>query len=205
MPEKVPEVNSAILQRPTLVLNRDWQPIHVATVARALVMVYQGTAVVVDPDDFSMYTWSDWTELAPVDGDPFIQSVSLRLRVPEVVALRDFDRVPFHSVPFSRRNLFKRDHNTCQYCGRQVAGELLTIDHVIPRSKGGESTWENCVLACTECNRRKGSRTPEEAGMKLRRKPVRPKWRPLYAAREIRVESWTRFVSEAYWNVTLER
>jgi|GEM_PF-49573 len=198
-------VASGVLQRPTLVLNRNWQPIHVATVARALVMVYQGTALVVDPEDFSTYSWSDWAQLAPADGESFIQGVSFRLRVPEVITLREFDRVPYSGVPFSRRNLFKRDHNTCQYCGRQFPPDQLTIDHVIPRARGGESTWENCVLACVDCNRRKGNRTPEEAGMRLKRRPTRPKWRPVYAAKEIRIETWTRFVSEAYWNVTLEK
>lgn len=198
-------MTSGVLQRPTLVLNRNWQPIHVATVARALVMVYQGTALVVDPEDFSTYSWSDWTQLAPTDGESFIQGVSFRLKVPEVITLREFDRVPYSGVPFSRRNLFKRDHNTCQYCGQQFPPDQLTIDHVIPRARGGESTWENCVLACVDCNRRKGNRTPEEAGMRLRRRPTRPKWRPVYAAKEIRIESWTRFVSEAYWNVTLEK
>ncbi len=104
-----------------------------------------------------------------------------KLRVPEVIALTDYDRLPMAAVTFSRRNIFKRDHYTCQYCGAQPGSEELTIDHVVPRSQGGVSTWENCVLACMACNKRKADRTPEQARMRLRKKPVRPAWKPLYA------------------------
>ncbi len=127
----------------------------------------------------------------------------MRLRVPEVVTLRNYDRLPINAVTFSRRNVFKRDRLTCQYCARQPGSGELTIDHVVPRAQGGTSTWENCVLACTTCNHRKADRTPAQAGMALRNKPVRPIWQPLYAARGARIESWAKFVSDAYWNVEL--
>ena len=86
----------------------------------------------------------------------------------------------------------------------QPGSEDLTIDHVIPRSRGGVSSWENCVLACMSCNKRKADRTPEQAGMRLRRRPFRPRWRPLYAEQHLRIASWSRFLSEAYWSVELE-
>ena len=220
-----------VLQRPTLVLNRNWQPVNVATVARALVLLWNESARVVDPADYQTYPWEDWTRLRPRDGERFIQAVRFRLRVPEVVTLSEFDRLPTAAVTFSRRNIFKRDHFTCQYCGAQPGSgkkgtgpicrngpkgashkldlspscEELTIDHVVPRSQGGESRWENCVLACLACNKRKADRTPEQAGMRLKHKPVRPRWSPLYAFREVRIESWSKFVSEAYWNVELEK
>ena len=196
---------AGVLSHPTLVLNRNWQPIRIATVARALVMVFNGTARVVDPETFQTFTWADWSRIHPRDGDRFVQAVTMRLKAPEVVVLNDYDRVPVNVVTFSRRNLFKRDHYVCQYCGRQAPPDELTIDHIVPRSQGGESTWENCVVACLDCNKRKGNRTPDQAGMRLRRKPMRPKWQPLYALREIRIESWSKFISEAYWNVELER
>jgi 5-methylcytosine-specific restriction endonuclease McrA len=196
---------AGVLSHPTLVLNRNWQPIRIATVARALVMVFNGTARVVDPETFQTFTWGDWSRIHPRDGDRFVQAVTMRLKAPEVVVLNDYDRVPANVVTFSRRNLFKRDHYVCQYCGRQAPPDELTIDHIVPRSQGGESTWENCVVACLDCNKRKGNRTPDQAGMRLRRKPMRPKWQPLYALREIRIESWSKFISEAYWNVELER
>lgn len=197
-------VQSSVLQRPTLVLNRNWQPVRVATVARALLLVWKDCARVVDPNDFQTYDWNDWSTLRPTDGEPYIQAVTIRLRVPEVVALVEYDRMPSQHVPFSRRNLFKRDRYTCQYCGCQPGGNELTIDHVIPRSRGGVSSWTNCVLACVACNHRKADRTPEQAGMKLKKKPVKPAWRPMYAAHDIRAENWSRFLSEAYWNVELQ-
>ena len=115
--------------------------------------------------DFQLYTWADWSRLAPLEGEPFIQAVRFRLRVPEVIALSQYDRVPTSIVAFSRRNLFKRDHYTCQYCGTQPGSEDLTIDHVLPRSLGGLTNWENCVLACVDCNKRKANRSPQQAGM----------------------------------------
>ena len=194
----------AVLDRPTLVLNRHWQPVNVATVARSLTMLWNESAHVVDPDDFRLYTWADWARLAPKDGEPFIRTVTFRMRVPEVVTLTRYDRVRESTVTFSRRNLFKRDHSSCQYCGARPGSAELTIDHVIPRSLGGTSTWENCVLACVACNARKANRTPDQAKMRLRKNPVRPSWKPLYAASTVRIESWSRFLSEAYWNVSLD-
>jgi 5-methylcytosine-specific restriction endonuclease McrA len=197
-------MGASVLERPTLVLNRNWQPVHVATVARSLVMLWNQTAYVVDPDDFRLYSWADWARLTPKEGELFIRTVKFRLRVPEVLTLTRHDRPRFNAVTFSRRNLFKRDHSTCQYCGARPGTEELTIDHVIPRAQGGLTTWDNCVLACVACNAHKASRTPEQAGMKLRRVPVRPSWKPLYDASTVRIASWSKFLSDAYWNVPLE-
>ncbi len=196
---------TTILDLPTLVLNRNWQPIGVAPVARSLMLVWNESAQFVDPSDFQLYNWSDWSRLKPQADEPFIQAVRQRLRVPEVVVLTRYDRLPIRSVALSRRNLFKRDGYTCQYCGQQPGSEELTIDHVLPRSRGGVSSWENCVLACVECNKRKADRTPAEARMPLRSVPARPKWQPLYASQLKRIESWSRFISEAYWTVELEQ
>lgn len=195
---------TAVLSRATLVLNRNWQPVGVASVARSLTLVAAERARIVDPSDYQQYSWSDWSRLIPSDGEPFLQAVKFRLRVPEIIALTDYDRVPVSIVTFSRRNLFKRDHFMCQYCGERPGSEALTIDHVLPRSRGGKSNWENCVLACLDCNGRKANRTPEEARMPLLKRPVRPKWQPLYARHDVRIESWAKFVSEAYWTIELD-
>ena len=194
----------AVLDRPTLVLNRHWQPVNVATVSRALVLLWNESARVIDPDDYRLYDWADWARLEPRDGEPFIRAVTFRLRVPEVVTLVSYDRYRESTVTFSRRNLFKRDHSTCQYCGGRPGSSELTIDHVLPRAQGGVSSWENCALACVSCNSRKANRTPDQAGMRLRKKPVRPDWKPIYSYSNVRVESWSRFISEAYWNVALD-
>jgi 5-methylcytosine-specific restriction endonuclease McrA len=195
----------SVLERPTLVLNRNWQPVGVAPVWRSLTLLFKEAARVVDPEDFRLYTWQDWAELVPRDGELFLQAVHFRIRVPEVVTLTRYDRSRSFLVTFNRRNLFKRDHSTCQYCGVQPGTAELTIDHILPRSQGGTSSWENCVLACVPCNARKANRTPVQAGMKLRKPAVRPTWKPMYASHGIRIESWSKFLSEAYWNVELQK
>ena len=194
---------AAALSRPTLVLNRNWQPVGVADVARSLVMLFNGTAKVVDPADYSLYGWDDWSRKRPEAGEPSVKTVRFERKAPEVIALTTYDKLHRRSVPFTRRNLFRRDRHTCQYCGARPGGNELTIDHVLPKSRGGGTGWENCVLACVRCNHRKADRTPAEARMALPRDPKRPRWNPIYSARNVRVESWERFLSEAYWNVEL--
>jgi 5-methylcytosine-specific restriction endonuclease McrA len=197
-------MSAAVLNRPTLILNRSWRPVGVAPVSRSLVLLWNGIARVIDPADFQSYDWADWSQLRPADGEPFVQTVRQPLRVPEVLTLTDYDRVPTHVVPFNRRNLYRRDRFTCQYCGRQPGSEELTVDHVMPRAQGGISTWDNCVLACIGCNARKADRTPDQARMPLRRRPSRPLWRPIYASCDQPIDSWSKFVSEAYWATELE-
>ena len=187
---------TASLRRPTLVLNRNWQPVNVATVGRALVMLWNESARVVDPCDYQMYDWDDWSSMTPRAGELFIQAVRRQFRVPEVIALTEYDRLPTAGVSFSRRNIFKRDHNTCQYCGVQPGSEELTLDHVVPRAHGGITSWMNCVLACVACNKRKADRTPEQAAMRLRKQPIRPSWKPLYASHAVRIASWSKFIAE---------
>lgn len=187
---------SEILDRPTLVLNRHWQPVGVAPVARALVMLWNDVARVVEPEDFSVHDWPAWSRLAPEPGALCVRAARVRLRVPEVVCLCQYDRPPGAAVTFSRRNVARRDHHACQYCGAQPGWEAITIDHVVPRARGGASTWTNCVAACVRCNTRKADRTPEQAGMPLRRRPTRPDWKPHYASRGNRVASWSRFLAD---------
>ena len=112
------------------------------------------------------------------------------------MALSRYDRMPANAVTFSRRNVAKRDHHACQYCGAQPGWEAITIDHVVPRALGGASSWTNCVAACSRCNARKADRTPEQAGMHLRRRPTRPDWKPLYASHGGRVASWSQFLPD---------
>lgn len=196
---------SQVLHQPTLVLNRNWQPVNVATVGRALSLVFSDRAKVVDVDDYQLYDWCDWADQTPAEGGQFIQAVSQKICVPEVIALTRYNRLPDTSVAFSRRNLFKRDRFMCQYCGVMPKSDELTIDHVVPRSHGGGSTWENCVLACIDCNHTKADRTPKGAGMKLKKDPARPQWSPVYSRYDTRFESWSKFISDAYWNAELER
>ena len=183
-----------VLDFPTLVLNRNWQPIHVTTVVRALVLLWNDSAKVVEPQSTGSTPGTTGSGSSPPDGSLHPLGAAAAA-APEVICLAHFDRLPTTAVTFSRRNVAKRDHHTCQYCGAQPGGEGITIDHVVPRSQGGASSWTNCVAACVACNARKADRTPEQAGMRLRRRPTRPEWRPLYAAHGARVASWDRFLA----------
>jgi 5-methylcytosine-specific restriction endonuclease McrA len=186
-----------ILDRATLVLNRSWRPVHVTTVRRALCMVFREAARIVCPESLSIYTFDEWTEQPVRLADRAIRSPRIRIRAPEVVLLVHYDRIPCHEAPFTRRNLFLRDDFTCQYCGRRCSTDHLSVDHVLPRSRGGATSWENCVLACVGCNARKADRTLKEAGLHLLRPPVRPRWTPYLNLRPSqRMDSWARFAPE---------
>src|SRR5262249_1038324 len=146
-----------------------------------------------------LYGWEEWLELAPAEGAPTIRTARVRLCVPEVVALQHYDQLPLASGNFSRRNVAKRDHYTCQYCGAQPGVAGLTIDPAGPRSQGGPANWTNWVAACLRCNARKADRTPERAGMRLRKLPTRPEWKPYGTwqgpGHAPRLASWNQFLA----------
>jgi 5-methylcytosine-specific restriction endonuclease McrA len=200
---------STLLNAQVLVLNRLWQAVNVCTARRALTLLFQGHAQVVLGDQdgvFQTYDFSQWWHLSQQQPHPeCVSAVSCKIRVPRVIMLLVFDRLPRKEVKFTRHNIFERDQNTCQYCGKTFDRQDLNLDHVIPRDQGGPTTWENIVCSCIPCNTRKANHTPREAGMRLIRKPRRPKWRPFI---EIRLshayhDSWKQFVDLAYWNVEL--
>lgn len=193
-----------VLDRPVLALNRLWQPVGVVSVSKAMTKVWNENARIIDPNDFAMYDWEDWSELRPEEGELVIKTKTSSFKVPEVIVLKNYDKLPSNAVTFSRRNIFKRDKFTCNYCGKQPGSEELTLDHILPRSQGGQSTWTNCTLSCIKCNAYKADRTPEQAKMKLRHEPHRPNWKPLYAAHRTRIKSWEKFVSEVYWSIELD-
>jgi len=194
-----------VLQDPALVLNKHWIAIDVTTVMSALSKLVEGAACAIRPEDCSVHNFASWSALRVGEGRPCVRSARLEIPVPEVILLARYGEVPDRGLTFSRRNLYKRDKYTCQYCGAKPPYEDLTIDHVVPRSRGGASTWTNCVLACWSCNAKKADRTLEQAGLKLFRKPSKPSWSPkLLLARATVRTSWKRFISEAYWNVELE-
>lgn len=188
-----------------LVLNKSWVAVNVASARRAITLLYQGHARAVHPTDYSLYDFEDWCEMSAthyVDGR-FIYTPVMRVRLPEVIILSAFNSFVKREIPFTRRNIFARDNHQCQYCGRRFSKQELTVDHVVPRSRGGGDTWDNLVLACTVCNLKKGSRTPDEADMPLVRKPVRPHWLPRLGTRIPRNElmTWQRFIDAPYWQL----
>lgn len=196
-----------MLNSSVLVLNRSYLPIHVTSVRRAFALIYQGIARVVN-EEYQTFDFEEWSQLAVARDAEAIGTGRGRIRVPRVIVLVAFDRVPKRHVRFSRINIFARDSFTCQYCGARRSKSELNLDHVIPRSLGGRSTWENVVCSCLECNRRKGGRTPEQAGLRLRRRPARPRWTPLVnlMVSSVRHKEWRPFlniVDASYWNTEL--
>jgi len=197
----------ALLNSKVLVLNRSYLPVHVTSVKRAFALLYQGVARAVD-DQYRTFDFDSWRDLAIEVHHEKLGIVDGFIRVPRVLLLTAYERVPKRHVRFSRFNIFARDNNTCQYCGKRLPRTELNLDHVIPRSRGGMSTWENIVCSCHHCNRRKGGRTPEEAGMLLVRRPRRPEWTPfsseMFSLK--RYSEWMPYLSHvdsAYWNTEL--
>lgn len=218
------------LNSPVLVLNKAWMAIDATTAREALTNVIGEKAQIVHPRNFTLHDIDDWIVQDVQDNDRFIQAARYKILVPEVIVNR-YDKIPHRRVVFSRRNLWKRDRFRCQYCGKKPAADEITIDHVVPKSIWNRqrhtisvTCFENCVLACVECNKKKDNRTPEQAGMRLRQmakqgedlvaryydRPKAPQWSPIYAMRRFHSfpNSWAQFLKckddELYWNVELE-
>ena len=212
------------LNASVLVLNRFYLAVHVVSVRRSLVLLYRELAEVIHVEDgqYFNYDFEAWREAsefraaqvfasrlpgAPLRGElplselhhsiDWVQSVNFRIQAPRVIRLLEFDRSPRQTLRFNRRNLFARDGHNCQYCGKNLPTQQLSLDHVLPRSRGGKTTWENVVSACVDCNTRKGSRTPTEARMKLIRRPVKPKYSPILAMKlgNPKYASWRPFLA----------
>jgi 5-methylcytosine-specific restriction endonuclease McrA len=209
-----PSPNSA-LDASVLVLNKLFMAIHIISVRRAFCLLCKDLAEVVSMEDgqFTTYDFATWREVSEYrarhfrrEDDDWVRTISTEIQVPRVIRLMDYDRLPKQTVKFNRRNIFARDHNQCQYCGKKFPTSELSLDHVVPRSQGGTSTWENIVCACVTCNVRKGGRTPKEANMHLIRKPEKPKRSPMLNLKltNKKYQSWKTFLDNAYWSVELK-
>jgi len=220
----------AVLRQSVLVLNRNFVPINVTTVFDAVCSVFGERAKFVDPETYAVYdfggwieNWSDATRVAKVSFDHFIHCPRVDIVAPEVILCTDYHGVGYGMSTrcrpkFSRRNIFARDRQVCQYCGKRFESEGLNIDHVVPRAQGGRSEWTNVVLSCVKCNDKKANRTPSEAGMRLVRPPVVPSAesirRPLVERLKRKIggrppKSWDAFlgkmVNELYWAAELKK
>jgi 5-methylcytosine-specific restriction endonuclease McrA len=202
-----------------LVLNRFYQAVRVINVRRAFSLLCRELAEVVhiETDAQGQSRWqnldfSEWTELSALkaefepDGYDWIHTVRLQIAVPRIIRLLGYDKLPRQDVKFNRRNIYARDGNRCQYCGKRMPTTELSLDHVKPKSQGGRSSWENIVCCCVKCNVKKGGRTPEQAHLHLITKPVKPKRSPVINIRlaDERYWSWKQFLDNAYWTVELK-
>lgn len=212
-------VGFSALNANVLVLNRFYQAIRVINVRRAVSLLCRDLAEVIHIEhnaaggsSWQNLDFTEWQELSHLkaefepDGYDWIHTVRLQLAVPRIIRLLGYDKLPRQDVKFNRRNLYARDSSRCQYCGRKMPTQELSLDHVIPRSQGGRTTWENIVCCCIRCNVKKGGRTPEQANMKLRTRPVKPKRSPVINIRlaDDRYWSWKQFLDNAYWTVELK-
>jgi len=191
-----------MLDRKTLVLNRSWRPITTTSVRRAIVLMARGVAGAVHPGTFEVAEWEAWIERGPDDVDR-LPAIGFAFPVPEVIVLTTYNGFPEVPVSFTRRNVYRRDGYECVYCGKAPGLAHLTIDHVVPRSQSGPTTWENCATACVRCNARKADRTPTQAEMPLRRRPFVPRWPGGLDPRSLEERPvWHRFVPKGELEAT---
>jgi 5-methylcytosine-specific restriction endonuclease McrA len=227
----------SLAHRKVLVLNKNMVAVGVVSLQRAIVMLFsydpkskEPKAHIID-DEYAPWTWEEWAMLSPEEGEDAINACSGKFKIPEVIKLNRYDKLPQHKIHFSRRTIYKRDGNQCMYCGRRPGTEELTIDHIIPRSEGGLTTWENCVLACVECNSKKANVMPDRTmviervkdresgrekdvyaqaftvffqggGKKTIKMPKKPHF-DVYRG-EIPYKSWSQWLSVCYWRIELE-
>jgi len=197
-----------------LVLNRNYMALRIVNVKRAMTLLYRQLAEVVhiEQGQYISYDFESWRNISDLkrqfqpDGFDWLRTVRFEIAVPRIIRLLFYEKLPRSEVKFNRRNIFARDSNRCQYCGRKFPTNELSLDHVLPRSQNGRSTWENVVCACIECNIKKGGRTPEQANMKLISMPKRPRRSPVLGLKltDARYASWKQFLDYAYWDVELK-
>ncbi len=210
---------TSALDSNVLLLNAHYMALRIVSVRRAFMLLFkhdpqhQPVAEIVSIEDgrYVSYNFADWAELSafrrefePAKYD-WIRTVRFDIAVPRIIRVLTFNRLPRREVKFNRRNIFARDHNTCQYCGRHFPTSELSLDHIVPRSQGGVSSWENMVCACVRCNVRKGGRTPAQAHLRLIRPPAKPTRNPILSLKlsDHRYSSWKQFLDAAYWDVEL--
>ncbi len=210
---------SISLSANVLVLNKFYQAIRVINVKRAFSLLCRELAEVIhiETDDAGKAQWqnldfAEWQELSALkkefqpSGFDWIHTVRFQIAVPRIIRLLGYDKLPRQDVKFNRRNIYARDSNKCQYCGKKFSTTELSLDHVVPKSQGGRATWDNIVCCCVKCNVKKGGRTPDQAHMHLITKPVKPKRSPVINIRlaDERYQSWKQFLDNAYWTVELK-
>jgi 5-methylcytosine-specific restriction endonuclease McrA len=205
---------ASALDYKVLVLNKAFVAVRVISARRAFSLICRDIAEIIHVENgrYVNYDFDSWAELSQLqksfepDKHDWVHTVRFDIAVPRIIRLLGYDRLPAQIVKLNRRNLFARDRNQCQYCGRHFPTNELSIDHVLPRAQGGGDSWENLVCACIKCNARKGGRTPDQAHMKMMRPPVKPKRNPLISLRlgQDRYHTWKAFLDDAYWNVELK-
>ena len=184
----------------TLILNKNWVAVDVTTIFGAIIKMCRDSARAMCPDTYELFDLEQWISRSieresnlPIN--KIIRAANYPIEKPEILLLKDYGGVPFTQVNFTRRNMYKRDMYICQYCKGKFTPKDLTMDHVHPKSKGGGTSWTNCVTSCYDCNSRKSNRSLQESGMVLLREPKAPKWTPIAGLiPNKRPDSWSKFL-----------
>ena len=216
-------------RKKVLVLNRNWTAIGVVSLSKAINLLYtnyedgEPKAKIITPPpigNYEVWDWNSWSNLIPEEGELGLVSATKVYKLPEVLLLTKYDSIPSYKVNFCRRAIWKRDAYSCQYCGRRPPADECTLDHIVPRSQGGETSWTNCVLACYQCNSQKADRKPEEAvkptkdkqrakewlgpsPMKLLKEPIKPTF-SIFRERIKILDTWKHWVDKLYWEIPLD-
>jgi 5-methylcytosine-specific restriction endonuclease McrA len=212
-PQAILATRAPGLDAQVLVLNRVYTAIRIIDARRAFTMLAKEIAEVISLEDgsFHNYDFSSWSDIADLqheyelDNHEWVRTARITLAVPKIVRVLGYDKLPKQEVRLTRRNIYARDANTCQYCGKKSSTRELSLDHVLPRVQGGSESWANLVCSCVKCNAKKGGRTPKQAHMRLIREPKKPRRNPAVNLRvgPQRYNSWKSFLNEAYWTVEL--
>lgn len=184
----------------TLVLNKSWVPVQVIDFRKTMNLIYQEAAHALDRE-YIVYDWKGWLEFTIKNATDYakVYTAKIAIAVPEIIVLVKYNQLPKREIKFSRENIFNTYHYKCLYCGNVFTIKNLTIDHIIPKSRGGKTTWLNCVPCCKPCNNKKDCKTPQEAGMQLLRQPIKPHWiNPITGARgKAQIcQSWNKFMNK---------
>lgn len=184
-----------------LILNKHWIPINTTTAKHSFSLMYTHNArgMMIEEDKLVPLEWREWISLEVNENDRKVKTVKGFIKIPTVIVLTNYDKIPRQTIKFTQKNLWERDNFTCQYTGKKVTRTNGNIDHIIPRSQGGKTSWENCVIAHKEINAIKADRTPEQAGLKLLKKPSAPKFMPVsfYIRNKDKIEDWNLFLNVA--------
>lgn len=186
------------IDKSVLILNKNWIPINTTTARHSFSLIYSdhAKALLIEENKFQPLEWKEWASLKVKDCDDTIKTVNGNIKIPNVIILNYNDKIPKQTIKFTQKNVWERDNFTCQYTGKKLNKNTGNIDHVIPKSQGGRSCWENCVLAHKDINSKKADKTPEQAGLKLIKKPIVPRIMPVsfYIKNTDDIKDWSIFL-----------
>lgn len=186
-----------ILKKEVLILNKSWAPIRIQTVLDAFNLVYRKRASIIDVKNYNVYGWEEWAKQEILKDEECIKTSRFSFKIPKVIVLTYFNQIPKYKVNLNKKAIFERDNFECQYSGKKVSLKSGNLDHIIPKSKGGKRTWDNIVCCDAKINSFKDNRTPDEAGLRLRKKPKKMNYKKtILTYKEDMPEEWKMFLKE---------